>query len=208
MEPLYFNKKLFEFQKSELERVDAIFSPLIETASQKQSEAYALYQKVDRKAKLEDRKLSPEELELKEKYLDADKEYYALIDEWHKEQIYSKVSAEKLTFEFFTKNTKSILSLLKHDIPLQITISALIVLDLSFVHEYKIFSEKNNINSNKDNSSEAEIVLFQDDVLREHLMSVFKPFLDFLKEHDNDGFKKACELIEKGIKNKKKSSLM
>ena len=204
MEALYFNKKLIQFQKSELERVDATFSPLIETASKKQSEAYTLYQQVDRKAKLEDRKLFPYELELKKKYLEADKEYNDLMDEWHKEQKHSKVSAEKLTFEFFTKNTKSIISLLKHDIPLQITISALIVLDLSFVHEYKNFSENNNLNSKKDNPSEAEIVHFQDDVLREHLMSVFKPFLDFLKDHDKDGFKKACELIEKGIKNKKK----
>ena len=127
MEALNFNKKLIEFQKSELEKVDATFSPLIEAASKKQTEAYTLYCEADRKAKLEDRKLYPEEIELKKKSLEADKEYNALIDDWRKKQEYTKISAEKLTFEFFTRNTKSVLDLLKHDIPLQIAISPLVV---------------------------------------------------------------------------------
>ena len=202
MQPLLFNQKLLEFQKSELQRVDDSFSPLFDAASKKQIQAYTLYRQADRKATLENRTLSPEELELKRKYLEADKEYNAIIDEWHKEQKYSKISAEKLTFEFFTRNTKTILALLKHDIPLHITISALIVLDLSFIHEYQSFYQKHN--HKLDNPSDAENIYFQDAALREHLLSVFKPFLDFLQEHDIDGFKKACELIDKNIQNKKK----
>lgn len=201
--PLKFNQKFLEFQKSALDKVNAVFSPKIENASQKKTAAQFRFSIAIQKAQAEHRELSPEEKELEKIAKKAEHEFELLQTQWQEEKTKAEVYAKELTFEFFTKNTTTILELLKHDIPLQIAILALAVMNLSFDHEYKQFIENGNHKPQK-SPLEAEINLFNDEMLRTRLHSIFKRFLDVLKDNDAEGLKKAYELIEKGIKNKKR----
>ena len=201
--PLKLNQKLLEFQNSELDKVNATYKPLIEKAKEKKDTAYAILLSAIKKTKPQDRPLIPEEKELERIYLDTDREYRDLIKDWHNEQTHAKIQAEELTFEFFSKDTATTIDMLKHDIPLQIAIAALAVMDLSFEQEYKLFTEK-IYTSSQSSTSEAEKTIFDDDMLKIRLHQIFKRFICFLQENDTEGFLTACELIEKGIENKKK----
>ena len=201
--PLKLNQKLLEFQNSELDKVNATYKPLIEEAKEKKDTAYAILLSAIKKTKPQDRPLIPEEKELERIYLDADREYRDLIEDWHNEQTHAKIQAEELTFEFFSKDTATTIDMLKHDIPLQIAIAALAVMDLSFEQEYKLFTEK-IYTSSQSSTSEAKKTIFDDDMLKIRLHQIFKRFICFLQENDTEGFLTACELIEKGIENKKK----
>ena len=201
--PLKLNQKLLEFQYSELNKVNATYKPLIEEAKKKKDTAYTILLSAIKKTKPQDRPLTPEEKKLERIYLNADKEYRDLIEDWHNEQTHAKIQAEELTFTFFSKDTATTIDMLKHDIPLQIAIAALTVMDLPLEQEYKLFTEKNNTSPNS-TTSEAEKTIFSDEILRVRLHQIFKRFICFLQENDTEGFLTACELIEKGIENKKK----
>ena len=58
--PLKFNQKFLEFQKTELDKVNAVFSPKIENASQKRITAQFRFSIAIQKAQAEHRELSPE----------------------------------------------------------------------------------------------------------------------------------------------------
>lgn len=202
MEILKFNQKFFEFQKIENTKINDFFSKKLKETSDKRDNARAKLDKVNQIAKLQKRPLSIEEKETEKIFLEAEQEYRSLKDQQKKAKDDAENRARELTFEFFAKNTNTILDLLEHDIPLHITIYALLVEDFSFEDEYRKFIKKNTPDF-KDTPSDAEFTLFDDDVLRVHLQSNFKRFLNILKEKDMEGFKKACELINEGVKNKK-----
>ena len=170
-----FTQKLAELKKIEIDKVDAIFTQELNTIKKKYP-------------------LNPDE---------ADKKYKELHKQWTEARMEADNRAEKLTFDLFTKNTDSIIDLLKHEIPIQIKFIALTVLNFSFYDEYKKFTQKDNPNF-KDEPSEAELVFFNDDAVTERLEDILLPFLNLLKEKDERGFQKACELMEESVKNKQK----
>jgi hypothetical protein len=89
--PLKLNQKLLEFQNSELGKVNATYKPLIEEAKEKKDAAYAILLSAIKKTKPQDRPLTPKEKELQRIYLDADREYRDLIEDWHNEQTHAKL---------------------------------------------------------------------------------------------------------------------
>ena len=88
--PLKLNQKLLEFQYSELNKVNATYKPLIEEAKKKKDTAYTILLSAIKKTKPQDRPLTPEEKKLERIYLNADKEYRDLIEDWHNEQTHAK----------------------------------------------------------------------------------------------------------------------
>ncbi len=168
-----FTQKLAELKKAEIAKVDTIF------ASKLQAIRPQLI-------------MNPDE---------ADKLSKEIHEQWNAARIKADDLAEKLTFDLFTKDTDTTLDLLKHEIQIQLKFIALTILNLSFYDEYEKFTQKDKTNF-KSEPSEAELVFFSDDAITERLEDVLLPFLNLLKDKDERGFQKACELIEESIKNK------
>lgn len=130
--------------------------------------------------------------------------------------------------ELFVKDTKSILDMLRKEVPLQIKMSALFVasipdkrknMEKAISHfEEKLKGDtddlqtqatierlKKELEKGEDSvSTDSNENLFSEENLRKRLHVIFGAYLAYLEDNDAEGFKKAMAIIEKGISDSEK----
>ena len=189
-----FTQQLAELKKSEIKKVDDFFNPQLEAASNAFNAKFTLWDIAKERAQREKRTLSQEELKLEKEYIEAKKIYQETREKWLSARFSAGNHAEKLTFDIFTKDTETIIDLLKNDIPIQIAILALNVYNLP--HRLK-----DNDKVPKE-LREGTSIFFTDKAIKERLQEIYTPFLDLLKEKDKQGYENAWQLINECIQNK------
>ena len=188
-----FAQKLEELKKTEIKKVDDFFIPQLEDIkmNEKDNTKVILSYLIKKRAELGNRPLSQEELEFIDNAKNAEKLNNSCL-ELREKQLNARQEAinraEKIALDSFTKDTATIIELLKNEIPLQIAILGLNVFKYS----------KDNPKELKEEPS----AFFTDEYIKKQLQEILAPFLNVLKKKDEKSFTEAWELINNGIKNK------
>ena len=166
-------------EKKEINAIEAHFKPLLDRAYNQQEDAAVAFEKLNTDAQKGKRSLNDDEAEIVAEYEQTQTEYARLLDEYEEKRKVITSKAEEREAKYFATHTQELTKRLKIEIQAQIA-------------SFGILKEHDDIKA----------IYQNDDEMINHLIMVYRQYLDILQKQDNESYQHILSFIDSSIADK------